>query len=119
MVARGDSSGNLLSQRTGRREHETDCGGVRELHWHTADEWAMVPTGARIAIEQEEELCCRCEEKRDLWYLPSGPPFIKARSDGTEFMLARRRKLTFRGDVGYVETPVALHRNTGDTDPIS
>ena len=67
------------------------AGGVRELHWHTADEWAIVLTGsARItAIDKDGKSFVADTKKNDLWYFPSGIPHsIQGLDpDGTEFML--------------------------------
>jgi oxalate decarboxylase len=67
------------------------AGGVRELHWHTADEWAIVLYGtARItAIDKDGKSFVADVKKNDLWYFPSGIPHsIQGLDpDGTEFML--------------------------------
>src|SRR5882724_7508892 len=67
------------------------AGGVRELHWHTADEWAILLYGsARItAIDREGKSFVADVKKNDLWYFPSGVPHsIQGLDpDGTEFML--------------------------------
>ena len=67
------------------------AGGVRELHWHTADEWAIVLYGsARItAIDADGKSFVADVKKNDLWYFPSGIPHsIQGLDpDGTEFML--------------------------------
>jgi oxalate decarboxylase len=67
------------------------AGGVRELHWHTADEWAIVLTGnARItAIDRNGRSFVVDTKKYDLWYFPSGIPHsIQGLGpDGTEFLL--------------------------------
>jgi oxalate decarboxylase len=67
------------------------AGGVRELHWHTADEWAIVLYGtARItAIDRDGKSFVADTEKNDLWYFPSGIPHsIQGLGpDGTEFLL--------------------------------
>src|SRR6202165_5283343 len=67
------------------------AGGVRELHWHTADEWAIVLCGAaRItAIDRDGRSFVADVKKNDLWYFPSGIPHsIQGLDpDGTEFML--------------------------------
>src|SRR5882762_6543101 len=67
------------------------AGGVRELHWHTADEWAIVLYGsARItAIDRDGKSFVADVKKNDLWYFPSGIPHsIQGLGpDGTEFML--------------------------------
>src|SRR5438132_10103507 len=66
-------------------------GGVRELHWHTADEWAIVLYGtARItAIDAEGKGFVADVSKNDLWFFPSGIPHSiqGLNPDGCEFML--------------------------------
>jgi len=67
------------------------AGGVRELHWHTAGEWAIMLYGtARItAIDADGKSFVADVAKNDLWYFPSGIPHsIQGLDpDGAEFML--------------------------------
>jgi oxalate decarboxylase len=67
------------------------AGGVRELHWHTADEWAIVLYGtARItAVDRDGKSFVADTKKNDLWYFPSGIPHSiqGLEPDGTEFLL--------------------------------
>lgn len=67
------------------------AGGVRELHWHTANEWALMLYGtARItAIDAEGKSFVADVKKNDLWYFPSGIPHSIQGLDpnGAEFML--------------------------------
>jgi oxalate decarboxylase len=67
------------------------AGGVRELHWHTADEWAIMLYGsARItAIDRDGKSFVADVKKNDLWYFPSGIPHSiqGLEPDGAEFML--------------------------------
>jgi oxalate decarboxylase len=67
------------------------AGGVRELHWHTAGEWAIILYGnARItAIDNDGKSFVADVKQYDLWYFPSGTPHsIQGLGpDGTEFML--------------------------------
>src|SRR3981081_403407 len=67
------------------------AGGVRELHWHTANEWAIMLYGtARItAIDRDGKSFVADVKKNDLWYFPSGIPHSiqGLEPDGTEFML--------------------------------
>jgi oxalate decarboxylase len=67
------------------------AGGVRELHWHTAAEWAIVLYGtARItAIDKDGKSFVADVKQNDLWFFPSGIPHsIQGLDpDGTEFML--------------------------------
>src|SRR5213593_3509075 len=67
------------------------AGGVRELHWHTSAEWAIMLYGtARItAIDSNGKSFVADVAKNDLWYFPSGIPHsIQGLDpDGAEFML--------------------------------
>ena len=52
------------------------AGGVRELHWHTSAEWAIMLYGsARItAIDEDGKSFVADVNKNDLWFFPSGIP---------------------------------------------
>src|SRR4051794_20745845 len=67
------------------------AGGVRELHWHTSAEWAIMLYGtARItAIDLEGKSFVADVKKNDLWFFPSGVPHSiqGLNPDGCEFML--------------------------------
>jgi oxalate decarboxylase len=67
------------------------AGGVRELHWHTAAEWAIMLYGtARItAIDAEGRSFVTDTGVGDLWYFPTGIPHsIQGLGpDGAEFLL--------------------------------
>jgi oxalate decarboxylase len=67
------------------------AGGVRELHWHTAGEWAIMLYGnARItAIDKDGKSFVADVKQNDLWYFPSGIPHSiqGLQPDGAEFML--------------------------------
>ena len=67
------------------------AGGVRELHWHTSGEWAIMLYGtARItAIDADGKSFVADTKKYDLWYFPTGIPHsIQGLGpDGCEFML--------------------------------
>jgi oxalate decarboxylase len=67
------------------------AGGVRELHWHDAAEWAIVLSGnARItAIDSDGKAFVDDIGKNDLWFFPSGTPHSiqGIGSDGCEFLL--------------------------------
>src|SRR5438132_7938689 len=67
------------------------AGGVRELHWHTADEWAIMLYGtARItAIDADGKSFVADVKQNDLWYFPSGIPHSiqGLEPEGAEFML--------------------------------
>jgi oxalate decarboxylase len=67
------------------------AGGVRELHWHTAGEWAIMLYGtARItAIDGDGKSFVADVKKNDLWFFPGGIPHSiqGLNPDGCEFML--------------------------------
>ena len=67
------------------------AGGVRELHWHTSAEWAIMLYGtARItAIDADGKSFVADTGKNDLWFFPSGIPHSiqGLNPDGCEFML--------------------------------
>jgi oxalate decarboxylase len=65
-------------------------GGVRELHWHQAAEWAYMLYGrARITlIDQEGRNFIADIGPGDLWYFPAGlPHYIQGLEEGCEFLL--------------------------------
>ncbi|MET0967817.1 MAG: oxalate decarboxylase family bicupin [Tardiphaga sp.] len=68
-----------------------NSGGVRELHWHKAGEWAYMLYGsARItAVDQDGNNFADDVNVGDLWYFPSGVPHsIQGLGpDGCEFLL--------------------------------
>ena len=67
------------------------AGGVRELHWHTAAEWAFMLYGsARItAIDNDGKSFVADVKENDLWYFPTGIPHSiqGLNPDGAEFIL--------------------------------
>jgi oxalate decarboxylase len=67
------------------------AGGIRELHWHAAAEWALMLNGnARItAIDSDGKSFVRDVAKDDLWFFPAGTPHsIQGLApDGSEFLL--------------------------------
>ena len=67
------------------------AGGVREMHWHTAAEWAYMLKGfARItAIDQDGRTFQDDVGEGDLWYFPAGIPHSiqGLEPDGCEFLL--------------------------------
>jgi oxalate decarboxylase len=66
-------------------------GGIRELHWHAAAEWALMLYGsARItAIDASGKSFVADVNRGDLWYFPTGIPHsIQGLGpDGAEFLL--------------------------------
>ena len=67
------------------------AGGIRELHWHTAAEWAIMLYGnARItAIDLDGKSFVSDVTEGDLWYFPTGIPHSiqGLNPDGAEFLL--------------------------------
>ncbi|HLV87638.1 MAG TPA: cupin domain-containing protein [Candidatus Sulfotelmatobacter sp.] len=67
------------------------AGGVRELHWHTAGEWAIMLYGnARITgLDAEGKSFVTDVTEGDLWYFPTGIPHSiqGLNPDGCEFLL--------------------------------
>jgi oxalate decarboxylase len=67
------------------------AGGVRELHWHTAAEWAIMLYGnARITgLDGEGKSFVSDVTEGDLWYFPTGIPHSiqGLNPDGCEFLL--------------------------------
>ncbi len=68
-----------------------NAGGVRELHWHKASEWAYMLYGtARItAVDYDGNYFVDDVGVGDLWYFPSGVPHSVQGlgPDGCEFLL--------------------------------
>src|SRR6185437_10398451 len=67
------------------------AGGVRELHWHTAGEWAIMLYGsARLtALDANGRSFVGDVNEGDLWYFPTGIPHSiqGLNPDGCEFLL--------------------------------
>src|SRR5246127_1116042 len=67
------------------------AGSSRELHWHTADEWAIMLTGkARVTVMNPDgTMFIDDVNKGDLWLFPAGfPHSIQGlRPNGCEFLL--------------------------------
>ena len=68
-----------------------DAGGVRELHWHLAAEWAYMTYGnARVTVLDPQGRAYVADVKAgDLWYFPSGYPHSLQGlgPDGCEFII--------------------------------
>ncbi|MDX6644630.1 MAG: oxalate decarboxylase [Miltoncostaeaceae bacterium] len=65
-------------------------GAIRELHWHSAAEWAlMLAGGARItAVDAEGRNFVADVAEGDLWFFPAGIPHsIQGLEKGCEFLL--------------------------------
>lgn len=67
------------------------AGSFRELHWHTADEWAIMLAGnARVTLLRPDgTIFIGDVSKGDLWYFPAGYPHSiqGLEPDGCEFLL--------------------------------
>jgi oxalate decarboxylase len=67
------------------------AGSFRELHWHTADEWAYMLYGnTRVSLlNPDGTIFVGDVGKGDLWYFPAGLPHSiqGLEPDGSEFML--------------------------------
>jgi oxalate decarboxylase len=67
------------------------AGSFRELHWHTADEWAIMLYGnARVTVMNPDgTMFIDDVTKGDLWLFPAGYPHSiqGLRPDGCEFLL--------------------------------
>lgn len=67
------------------------AGSFRELHWHTANEWAIMLAGnARVSfLNSDGTVSLDDVSKGDLWYFPAGYPHsIQGLGpDGCEFLL--------------------------------
>ena len=68
-----------------------DAGGIRELHWHLAAEWAFMSYGnCRITVLDPQGRATVADVKAgDLWYFPAGYPHSLQGlgPDGCEFIL--------------------------------
>jgi oxalate decarboxylase len=67
-------------------------GSFRELHWHTADEWAIMLNGnARVTVlNPDGTMFIDDVSKGDLWFFPAGYPHSiqgLGPGDGCEFLL--------------------------------
>jgi oxalate decarboxylase len=67
------------------------AGSFRELHWHLANEWAIMLTGkARVSLMQPDgKMFIDDVGPGDLWYFPAGYPHSiqGLEGDGCEFLL--------------------------------
>ncbi len=66
-------------------------GGIREMHWHRAAEWAIMTNGrCRITVlDTEGRAYVQDVEAGDLWYFPAGYPHSLQGlgPDGCEFVI--------------------------------
>ena len=99
------------------------AGAFRELHWHTADEWAYVLYGnARVTVmEPDGKMFIGDVSEGDLWVFPAGfPHSIQGLGpDGTEFLLVFNQGLFSEDGTMLLSETVAhipievLVKNTG------
>ena len=99
------------------------AGSYREMHWHTADEWAYVLTGnARVTVMNPDgTMFIGDVSEGDLWLFPAGYPHsIQGLGpDGTEFLLVFNQGMFSEdGTMLLSETvahipPEVLAKNTG------
>lgn len=112
----------------------TDMAGVdmrlgphayRELHWHTANEWALVLKGcARVSSVDSagatfvDDVC-----EGDVWFFPTGVPHsIQAFDQGVEFLLvfddgSFSEDETFLLSEMFLRTPVSVLSKNFEADP--
>jgi oxalate decarboxylase len=68
------------------------AGGIREMHWHLASEWAYMTYGqCRITVlDQKGRAYVQDVEAGDLWFFPAGMPHSLQGigTDGCEFLIA-------------------------------
>jgi oxalate decarboxylase len=99
------------------------AGSYREMHWHTADEWAYVLYGnARVTVMNPDgTMFIGDVSEGDLWLFPAGfPHSIQGLGpDGTEFLLVfNQGNFSEDGTMLLSETvahipPEVLSKNTG------
>ncbi|TFK55820.1 oxalate decarboxylase [Heliocybe sulcata] len=89
-------------------------GAIRELHWHTADEWAYILKGSTqvTAVDQNGKNFLETLNQGDLWYFPAGIPHsLQATDDdpeGCEFLLVFDSG-TFSDDATFLLTDWLAH----------
>jgi oxalate decarboxylase len=99
------------------------AGSYREMHWHTADEWAYVLTGnARVTVMNPDgTMFIGDVGEGDLWLFPAGYPHsIQGLGpDGTEFLLVFNQGMFSEDGTMLLSEAVAhippevLSKNTG------
>jgi oxalate decarboxylase len=99
------------------------AGSYREMHWHTADEWAYVLTGnARVTVMNPDgTMFIGDVGEGDLWLFPAGYPHsIQGLGpDGTEFLLVFNQGMFSEDGTMLLSETVAhipsevLSKNTG------
>jgi oxalate decarboxylase len=88
------------------------AGSYREMHWHTADEWAYVLTGnARVTVMNPDgTMFIGDVSAGDIWLFPAGfPHSIQGLGpDGTEFLLVFNQG-SFSEDGTFLLSETAAH----------
>ncbi|KIP07653.1 hypothetical protein PHLGIDRAFT_105418 [Phlebiopsis gigantea 11061_1 CR5-6] len=92
--ARQQNDGNMpLAKNLAGVDMRLEAGAIRELHWHTAAEWAYVLSGTMqvTTVTSEGHNYVGNAHQGDLWYFPPGQPHsLQATADdpaGAEFLL--------------------------------
>jgi oxalate decarboxylase family bicupin protein len=86
-------------------------GALRELHWHTAAEWALVMNGTvRIAaVNENGQTFVDDLSKGDVWFFPAGVPHsLQGLDGGCEFLLVFDDG-SFSEDGTFLATDVFAH----------
>src|SRR5580692_7785136 len=101
------------------------AGGIRELHWHQANEWALMLTGnCRLtALDFDGAPYVNDVTAGDLWYFPTGVPHSLQGlgPDGCEFLLVfdeggfSEEDTTLLTDWAIHTPPEVLRKNWGVT----
>jgi oxalate decarboxylase len=99
------------------------AGSFRELHWHKANEWAIMLSGqARVSLLQTDgKMFIDDVEAGDLWYFPAGLPHSiqGLGEDGCEFLLVFDQGDFSEDDTFLVSeflaytSPELVRKNTG------
>jgi oxalate decarboxylase len=102
-------------------------GSFRELHWHTADEWAIMLEGnARVTVLNPDGTIFIDDVKRgDLWFFPAGFPHSiqgLGPDDGCEFLLVFDEGMfsednTFLISAWLAHTPPEILTKNSNLDP--
>jgi oxalate decarboxylase len=87
-------------------------GSFRELHWHTADEWAIMLSGnARVTVlNPDGTIFIDDVTKGDLWFFPAGYPHSiqgLGPEDGCEFLLVFDQGMFSENDTFLISAWVA------------
>src|SRR3984885_8288965 len=102
-------------------------GSFRELHWHTADEWAIMLTGNACVtvLNTDGTIFIDDVSKGDLWFFPAGYPHSiqgLGPGDGCEFLLVFDEGMfseddTFLISAWVAHTPPEILTKHSNLDP--